>query len=60
MKMTPVEFEVVSDAPQRSLHVFAGCFVWLPPLVAFAFETLLPLGLFCFVIAGLHGTSAGK
>ena len=60
MKMTPVEFEVVSDAPKRSLPVFVGFFVWLPPSVAFAFETLQPLVLFCFVIAGLHGTSAGK
>ena len=60
MKMTSVEFEVVSDAPLHSPPVFAGFFLWLVPRVAFAVETLLPLGLFCFVIAELHDTSARK
>ena len=60
MKMTSVEFEVVTDEQLHSPPVFSGFFLWLVPRVAFGAETLPPLGLFCSVIAELHDTSARK
>ena len=60
MKMTSVEFEVMTDEQLHSPPVFAGLFLWPVPRVAFGAETLPPLGLFCSVIAELHDTSARK
>ena len=60
MKMTSVEFAVMTGALQHSPLVFEDSALWLEPRVVVAVGILLPLGLFCSVIAGMHDTSERK